>query len=51
MSLEYEPASEPLHVSVKLLFLNSELQCDSSVLVVLSDVKCSPQIIVSEIFA
>ena len=23
MSLQYEPSSEPLHISVKLLFLNS----------------------------
>jgi len=25
MSFQYEPASEPLHISVKLLFLNWEL--------------------------
>ena len=26
ISLEYEPSSEPLHISVKQLFLNQELQ-------------------------
>ena len=26
MSLEYEPASEPMHISVKQLFLNRELK-------------------------
>jgi len=26
MSLKYEPSSEPLHISVKQLFLNSELR-------------------------
>ena len=28
MSLEYEPASEPLHISAKWLFLNSTKQVD-----------------------
>jgi len=51
MSLIYVPASEPLHIYVKKLFLNWELQCASSVLVVLTDINCSPQIIISENFA